>query len=172
MTRRASLYLLLIVGMGVVLNHVSWREKDGRQLWVVNEKEFDVRGIAQDTWNQLTRDCEGVTHIPPQTSQHHTIEKLIQDYSPPGSNSAQIKTLLSTANWALAEVVFDELFPAVVLLQHVNGQPHIVSHAIWSGYTSPWEPAPFIRQYLSTQAPHASPALIVCFDPQTKFLSP
>ena len=116
MTRRASLYLLLIVGMGVVLNHVSWREKDGRQLWVVNEKEFDVRGIAQDTWNQLTRDCEGVTHVPPQAPQHQAIEKLIQGYSPPGSNSAQIKTLLSNANWALAEVVFDELFPAVVLL--------------------------------------------------------
>jgi hypothetical protein len=164
--------MLLIVGLGVLLNHMSWREKDRGYVWVVDEQELDVLGIVHDKWSKLIRTCAHVTHIPPKSPQHLAIEKLIQDYSPPGSNSAQIRSLQSMGNWALAEVEFDELLPAVVLLQHVKGEAHILSHAIWSGYTSPWEPAPFIRNYLSTQAPHAPIPLIECFDPKTRFLTP
>jgi len=172
MTKRASFYLLLIVGLGVLLNHMSWREKDHGYVWVVDEQEIDVLGIVHDKWNKLTRNCEHVTHIPPKSAQYLAIEQLIQNYSPPGSNSAQIRSLWSLQNWALAEVEFEDLLPAVVLLQPAKGEPLILSHAIWSGYTSPWEPAPFIRNYLSTQAPDAPPPLIECFDPKTRFLAP
>jgi hypothetical protein len=66
------------------------------------------------------------------------------------------------------EVESDVLLPAVVALKQSNGEFTIIPNAIWSGYTQPWVAAPFIRDYLSRQAPDMPADLLACFTPQSK----
>ena len=163
-----SLYVLLLVTVGVLLSHLSVRQKDNGYLLVVTEREIDVLGMAHEKWVRMTRQCGNVYKLNATSTQHQHILQTIQAYSPPDSGSANVVSLLTTDTWALAEVEFKELLPAVVVLQLSEGQPTIVSQAIWSGMTRPWLAAPHVRAYVSRQAPQVPPALLDCFDPQSK----
>jgi hypothetical protein len=68
----------------------------------------------------------------------------------------------------LIEVEFDTLLPAVVTLKETQGEWSVVPNAIWSGHTHPWVAAPWIRNYLSKQAPDMPANLLECFTPQSK----
>ncbi len=171
MHRRASIYLLLLVMAGVFFNHVSLRHEDNGYLLVIDEREIDIIGLAHERWVRLRRNCEGVSSLGAESPQHERVKQLIQAYSPPSSASAQITSLVSTQAWALAEVEFKELLPAVVLIKFSEGEPSIVPHAIWSGYTSPWRAAPHVRAYMATQAPQAPAELLDCFEPRSKAFS-
>lgn len=172
MTKKASVYVLLLVTLSVVLTHVSYRQKDNGLLFVVDEREIDIVGMFREKWGKLRRHCDRVTPLYPSSDQHQTIQRLIQDYSPPGSASAHIRSLQTMETWSLAAVEFENLLPAVVLIEHSDGVPTIVSHAIWSGYTHPWQPAPYIRDYISGKAPHVATELFDCFEPGSRFFSP
>ena len=165
MPRRISLYVLLLVSLGVLLNHLSVTPKDNGYLLVIDGKEVDALGMAQDKWVKLTRNCEQVKDVEKNSQQYLDILKTIQNYSPPNSESAQIVRLLSTGEWSLAEVRFTALLPAIVLIQQVNSHPSIVQNGIWSGQTHPWHAAPYIRRYITSQVPQAPTALIECADP-------
>ncbi len=167
MSKRVSLYVLLLVTLGVLLSHLSVRQKDNGYLLVVTESEVDVLGMAHEEWVRMTRQCDKVSKLDAASTQHQKILQSIQTYSPPQSGSANVVSLLTTDTWALAEVEFKELLPAVVLLELSDGQPTIVSQGIWSGMTRPWLAAPHIRAYLSRQAPHVPDTLLDCFDPQS-----
>ena len=69
--------------------------------------------------------------------------------------------------WLLAEVEFTELLPAVVLIEKADEQAAILPDAVWSGYTHPHLPAPFIRKFLIQKVDAPPLALINCFEPQS-----
>jgi len=164
MPKRISIYVLILVSVGVFLNHFSVAQKENGLLLVIDGREVDAMGMAQEKWVKLTRNCERVAQLDSNTQKRLEILKLIQAYSPPNSESAQIVSLLKVEEWFLAEVQFKDLLPAVVLIQDLEGKLGIVPNAIWSGETHPWLAAPFIRQYISLKAPQAPKALLECFE--------
>lgn len=159
------MYVLLIVIVGVMLNHFSFSQKENGWLLNVDGREIDAIGMAQEKWVKLTRNCSQVKQLEAKSDSYLAVQKLIQEYSPPSSESAHIIKLLTLQDWYLAEVEFKELLPAVVLMDTDKGQPRMVPHAIWSGETHPWLAAPFIRKYLTSQAPQSPWQLLTCFDP-------
>jgi hypothetical protein len=167
MKKSVSIYVLLLVALCVTFSHVSWRHQDNGALLVVDEREIDIMGLAQERWVSLRRNCQAVAPIHPPSKQYRDIHALIQAYSPPGSESARIASLISTEAWALAEVQFEELLPAVVLIRQTEGELKIIPNAIWSGETHPWQAAPYIRHYMATRAPQAPAQLLDCFEPRS-----
>lgn len=159
------MYVLLIVIMGILLNHFSFSQKENGWLLNVDGREVDAVGMVQEKWVKLTRNCTQVKQLDANSESYAAVQKIIQEYSPPSSESAHIAKLMTVQGWYLAEVEFKELLPAVVLMDTDQGQPRIVPHAIWSGETHPWLAAPFIRKYLSSQAPQSPRQLLACFDP-------
>jgi len=170
MPQRISIYVLLLVTLGVFLNHFSFEHKENGYLLMVDGREVDAIGIAQDNWVKLTRNCSRVRSVDAQTYELLTLLQLIRDYSPPASETAHVIQAATTGNWALVEVKFKDLLPAVVLIDQTVQPPQIVPNAIWSGETHPWRPAPFVRQYISNKAPQAPADLLDCFEPQLKNL--
>jgi hypothetical protein len=65
----------------------------------------------------------------------------------------------------VAELTFEKLSPAVVLLQSDGPTGTLTERAIWSGSTEPWRSGPHIRAYLRARAPQAPQALLACLDP-------
>ena len=165
MPRKISIYVLLLVVLGVFLNHFSVSRKENGWLLVVDGREVDALGMAHEKWGKLTRSCERVTQLATTSQQHSDIQKLIQTYSPPHSESANIVRLLTMRNWFLVAVEFKELLPAVVLIYQSNGPARIIPNAIWSGETHPCLAGPVIRRYLASKAPQAPIELLECFDP-------
>ncbi len=159
------MYVLLIVIVGVMLNHFSFSQKENGWILNVDGREIDAIGMAQEKWVKLTRNCSQVKQLEAKSDSYLAVQKLIQEYSPPSSESAHIIKLLTLQDWYLAEVEFKELLPAVVLMDTDKGQPRMVPHAIWSGETHPWLAAPFIRKYLISKAPQSPRQLLTCFDP-------
>lgn len=148
MPQRISIYVLLLVTLGVFLNHFSLEHKENGYLLMVDGREVDAIGVAQDKWVKLTRNCSRVRSVDAQTPELLTLLQLIRDYSPPASETAHVIQAATTGNWALVEVKFKDLLPAVVLIDQTVQPPQIVPNAIWSGETHPWRPAPFVRQYI------------------------
>jgi len=165
MPRKISIYVLLLVTLEVFLNHFSVSQKENGWLLLVDGREVDAIGVTQEKWGKLTRSCKSVTQVPISSQMHSDIQKLIQAYSPPHSESANIVRLLTTRNWSLATVEFKELLPAVVLIDQNHGPARIIPNAIWSGETHPWLAGPVIRSYLASKAPQAPLELLDCFDP-------
>jgi hypothetical protein len=164
MPKRISLYVMLLVFVGVFLNHFSVQKKDNGYLLVVDGREVDAVGMFKDQWLVATRNCKHVQAVAPTERKYLEIKQLVQAYSPPNSESAHLVSLMTTANWYLAEVKFKELLPAVVLIQQTDAGLQIVPNAIWSGETHPWRAGPYIRSYISTKVPHAPKAILDCFE--------
>mgnify|MGYP000152008430 CR=1 FL=1 len=57
------MYVLIMVLVGVLLNHLSITQKDNGILLVVDGRELDVIGMAQEKWVKLTRDCQRVQRV-------------------------------------------------------------------------------------------------------------
>ena len=134
---------------------------------VVDGREIDVAGIAGDQWTQITRNCSDVLRLGPADKNYQIALSLIRAYSPPHSKSVRLAGAWGVDQWVLAEAEFDDLLPAVVLINFSGVEPQIIGNAVWSGYTKPWKAAPFIRDYLVRQAPDLPPTLAACFDPQS-----
>ena len=169
MSKRVSIYVLLLVSLGVFLSHVSVRKKDNGYVVAVDERELDVLGMAQQQWVQLRRNCTRVSTQPMHHAVRQTVQQAVQAYSPPHSSSARVLNLWSTEQWALAELAFDGLLPAVVLFKLNDGQAEIIPNAIWSGDTRPWLAVPLIRRYIKEKEPQAPAELLDCFGPLNQF---
>ena len=168
MKKPTSVYVLLLVGLAVAASHIGWTTRDNGTLMVLDGREIDAAGIAADQWTQMTRDCKGVVRLKPADDSYQLTVKLISAYSPPHSTSVRLAGVLAKDQWLVAEAEFTDLLPAVVLIDATGVQAHIVSNAVWSGYTKPWKAAPFIREYLRRQAPDMPTSLTACFDPQSR----
>ena len=167
MKKRTSLAVLLLVTLAVAASHLGWVTRDNGTLMVLDGREIDVVGMANDQWTQWTRNCQGVARLQPADTRYQTAVALISAYSPPHSADLRNASVWAMDDWLLAEAEFAALLPAVVSIHLAGGQAQIMSQAVWSGYTKPWKAAPFIREYLVRQAPEMPSALAACFDPQS-----
>ena len=168
MKKKVALPLLVIVLTGVIASHLSIKAVDHSYLMVVSGIEVDVLGKIQNQWLSHTQNCKSVTQPDAGQAVFQSVHKAIQAYSPPQSESAQIAGIWTLGSWALAEVEFESLLPAVVTLQMTDSTYQIVPRGIWSGHTKPWMAAPLIRTYLQKQVPDIPSQLIHCFSPRSK----
>ena len=168
MKRKALPTLLLIATIGVIASHLDWKVSENGHLLLIDNRPVDLVGMAKNSWNRLSRSCSTVNSVLKDDPLYKSSSDLIKSYSPPDSNSANIASMISSQNWILAEVEFDSLLPAVVLIEGADKEQHIIPNGIWSGYTKPWESAPFIRNYLNTQVTDVPRDLTDCFEPSSQ----
>ena len=168
MKKQVSITLLCLSLLVVTSIHVDLKHGENGNLLVIGEHPIDVAGITRNQWNKLTRNCGSVQKLSSDQATYKLAKGLIQSYSPPSSESAQIASAWSIDGWILVEVEFNELFPAVVLINNTGANAYVVPQAVWSGYTKPWKAAPHIRQYLAHQAKEMPAALLNCFDPESQ----
>jgi len=167
MRLKKSLILLPLVSVLVLSSHIGWIRDDLGLLLTIDDRPVDIVGNVEDKLNTLTRNCREVNRLTVSSKQYQLAQSLIHGYSPPDSSNAKISSAWSMGNWILVEVEFKELLPAVVMIQKADSDAAIVPDAVWSGYTNPHLPAPFIRKFLR-QKMHSPPlALINCFEPQS-----
>lgn len=164
--RAAALYLGLTLVV-VLLSHVSFVREDNGMLLNIDGKRYDLIGSLADFHARITSNCSSVIDVAPTDARFDPTREAIRAFSPPDSASARIASLRQHGQWLLAEVEFDALLPAVVLLREDGGRIRIEERAIWSGTTQPWNAAPLIRNYLGRQAPSAPAALLSCFTPRS-----
>jgi hypothetical protein len=165
--RHVAATLLVLTTLGVINAHVDVEAQDGRYFGVWQGKKHDVIGWLADHKNQLWRDCSAVQQLSNASPAAEQVLTLIADHSPPDSRNARLVSLLQQGDWLLAELVFAQLNPAVVVLQAVPEGIRLPERAVWSGSTSPWQPGPRIRQHLELQVPQVPAALLACYDPVT-----
>jgi hypothetical protein len=172
MKRHVSLTLLVLTTLGVLNAHVDLAEVDGRRFVAAQGRLHDPLGWLEDGWTRLARRCSPVQAVPASEDVHGQALAAVQAFSPPDSASARLVQLNAQGSWLLAEVEFDRLNPAVVLLVQDGSGPRVVGEAIWSGSTEPWRPAPRIRAHLAQRAPQAPAALLACLEPKQRLFQP
>lgn len=171
MKRHVAVAALLVTAIGVTLSHLGWEHTDNGPLLRLDGRPLDVQGWLQDSLNRLRRDCRAVTPLQASDARLAGALAVIQGYSPPASDSGRVKAAWINGDWLLAELAFDDLLPAVVLLQAQGTGWAVAPGGIWSGETHPWRAAPLIRAYLARQVPAAPAALLACFEPSTATLT-
>ena len=167
MRLKKSLILLSLTSVLVLSSHIGWIRDDLGILLTVDDRPIDVVGNFEDKLNKLTRNCGEVERLTVSNKQFQMAQSLIHDYSPPDSSNSNIASAWSVGTWILVEVEFKKLLPAVVLIQKADSEAAIVPNAVWSGYTNPYLPAPFIRKFLIQKLDSPPLALINCFEPQS-----
>ena len=172
MKKHVALTLLLVTTLGVLNAHVDVPRVDGRRFVLTQGQMYDAIGWGEDLWTRTTRRCSQVRTLGSTELVHAQALAAIQAYSPPDSHSARLRQLQQAGDWLLAEVEFEQLSPAVVVLQVQSGRVVVLPTAIWSGDTQPWRPAPLIRRHLQTQAPLLPRALLDCLNPQVGLFQP
>ena len=168
MKKNVYLVLLAVTLLAVISIHVHWTTNENGTLLVIDNKPVDLLGAIHNQWNRVSRTCSAVTRLSPKDTKYQIAETLIRNYSPPSSQTAVVAGAWSMESWTLVEVEFQDLLPAVVLIQTTENQTLIVPNAVWSGYTQPWTAAPYIRNYIEQQAPQMPVALTRCFDTQSQ----
>ena len=169
MKKYVAFSVMAVTALGVTVSHMEIEHYDDSYLLKVDGVVIDVCGHVSAALNRLTRRCEAIA---PSVAGEYGDDALaasamqaIREHSPPDSRRLQLRQLLSSGPWMLAEVEFLELQPAVILLEQKAHSWAIPQHAIWSGSTQPWLAGPWIRSYLHQRAPQAPMALMACFEP-------
>jgi hypothetical protein len=181
--RRRPLALIVLLALGAVLsvlNHVRVVGHDDGWLVEVDGRPYDLMGALSERWRPDEPSCAAVQALGPASPAWARALGAARVHSPPDSHSAQLLSLHRMGAFYIAELAFDQLEPAVVLLR-AAGRPgtttvpsdstadsdrlQILDQPLWSGSTEPWRPGPFIRRYLRSRAPDVPGALIDCFQP-------
>ena len=168
MKKNAYLALLAVTLLAVISIHVHWTTNENGTLLFIDNKPVDFLGAINNQWNRVARTCSAVTRLSPHEEKYQTAQSLIRNYSPPSSQTAVIASAWALESWTLVEVEFQDLLPAVVLIQTTDNQTQIVPNAVWSGYTQHWKAAPYIRNYIEQQVPQMPVSLTRCFDAQSQ----
>lgn len=167
MNKKVSVTLLLLLVPVVLMTHVSWSQKDNGLMFNVDGRDVDFVGIIKDKWRKATNTCLTVTELDSEDPKLKMIKTTIQSYSPPDSLPIKVIYVWTSGTWAIAEVEFENLLPAVVAVKNLDTRATVVGNAIWSGMTGPWKSGPFIRAYLGKRSSDIPEALVNCFELQT-----
>jgi hypothetical protein len=167
MKKQVSLALLLFLAPVVVLTHVGWSEKDNGLMFNVDGRDVDFVGNIKDKWRIATTTCSTVVQLEHDDPKLKIIKAAIQSYSPPDSIPIKVIYVWTFRTWAVAEVEFENLLPAVVAVKNIDTGATVVEDAIWSGVTSPWKSGPFVREYLGKKSHELPKTLLNCFELQT-----
>ncbi|MEY2618977.1 MAG: hypothetical protein RL522_1979 [Pseudomonadota bacterium] len=164
MKRHVALAVLAVTAAVVIDLHVDWRRADNGVLLRLGEQDIDVWGHTREAWNRFTRRCGRVQELRADDPAWDAAQAAVRAYSPPDSQTARVVAMSRQGDWLLAQVVSDTLMPAVVALHTAQGRIALVPQGIWSGSTTPWLAAPWIRDYLSRQAPALPQPLVDCLE--------
>jgi hypothetical protein len=164
--------LLLVLTPLVMLSHISWSQEENGLLFNVDGRDVDFIGIMQDKWRITTARCDAVRALAHSDPQFSEIKKLIQSYSPPNSVAIKTMAVWTSGTWAVAELEFEDLLPAVVTVKNMDQDATIFSDGVWSGMTTPWKSGPFIRAYLGKRTPEMPTALLNCFELRSASFDP
>lgn len=167
MKKNVSLAMIFLLTPMIVLSHINWSKTENGWLFNVDGRDVDFAGAIQEKWRRTSTSCRSVTELESSDPRHQKIKLLIQTYSPPDSTRITDLHVWSSSTWAVAEVEFEKLLPAVVTIRNIDENPAIVEDAIWSGLTNPWVSGPYIRSYLSKSKHQAPRVLLDCFELQT-----
>ncbi len=171
MKRKTAALLLTVMMVLVVDSHVDWETIDGRGLLNVNGHQLDPMGWARDKAHVTRRDCAWYTSPSVDSDVGQSAMSAIARHSPPDSAQARWHQGRQDGHWLIAELSFERISPAVVLMQRQGDRWWVHPKAIWSGSTEPWYPSTRIRDHLMQQAPEAPKGLIACFTPVQDFRS-
>lgn len=167
MNKKISVTLLVLFIPLVILTHVSWSEKDNGLMFNVDGRDVDFIGIMKDKWRMMTYSCKTVKQLANEDPKLRMVKTAIQSYSPPDSMHIKVIYVWTSGTWAVAEVEFEKLLPAVVPVKNLDTTATVVGDAIWSGQTVPWKSGPFIRAYLGQKSSDTPKDLLNCFELQT-----
>jgi hypothetical protein len=167
MNKKISVTLLVLFIPLVILTHVSWSEKDNGLMFNVDGRDVDFIGIMKDKWRMMTYSCKTVKQLANEDPKLRMVKTAIQSYSPPDSMHIKVIYVWTSGTWAVAEVEFEKLLPAVVPVKNIDTTATVVGGAIWSGLTVPWKSGPFIRAYLGEKSSDTPEDLLNCFELQT-----
>jgi hypothetical protein len=167
MNKKISVILFLLLIPIVILTHVSWSQKDNGLMFNVDGRDVDFVGIIKDKWRMTTNTCKTVKQLASEDPKLRMVKIAIQSYSPPDSTPIKVIYVWTSGTWAVAEVEFEKLLPAVVPVKNLDTSATVVGDAIWSGMTVPWKPGPFIRAYLGEKSSDTPKDLLNCFELQT-----
>lgn len=165
MRRSTALVLLSACLVLVPLSHVQIEPMDDTWLLRIDGRPVDVSGRMAGHWNRLVRNCQAISHVPPNDPLHARALQAVRQYSPPDSQSGQLRSLVRSSDWALAELQFSQLPNTVALLRETPAGLAIEPRSVWSGTTHPFDTGHFVRRYLQKQVPEAPLELIRCFEP-------
>ena len=168
MMKHVSLVLLTVLTPLVFFSHFSWSTTENGVLFNLDGRDLDFSGMVKEKWRRATNTCSSVNRLSISDARHESIKRLIQSYSPPDSHHIETLHMWTQGDWAVAEVEFKHLLPAVVTLKNIEQNAEIVDDAIWSGLTHPWTAGPLIRNYLHKSQTPAPQMLLDCFELQTK----
>ena len=168
MKKKISITLLIFFIPILILSHIGWSQRENGLLFNVDGRDVDFAGIIQDKWRKTTTMCSAVSELADSNSKHNEIKKLIKLYSPPNSNDIETIHVWTSGTWAVAEVEFKDLLPAVVAIKNINKDAEIVEDAVWSGMTIPWKSGPYIRTYLRNRSNEVPEVLLNCFEFRTE----
>ena len=167
MNKKISVTLLVLFIPLVILTHVSWSEKDNGLMFNVDGRDVDFIGIMRDKWRMMTYSCKTVKQLANEDPKLRMVKTAIQSYSPPDSMHIKVIYVWTSGTWAVAEVEFEKLLPALVPVKNLDTTATVVGDAIWSGQTVPWKSGPFIRAYLGQKSSDTPKDLLNCFELQT-----
>ncbi len=167
MNKKLSIFLLLLSVPVVTLMHVSWSQKDNGLMFNVDGRDVDFVGIMKDKWRMAINSCKTVKQLESDDPKLKIVKTAIQSYSPPDSIPIKVIYVWTSGTWAIAEVEFEKLLPAVVPVKNLDTSATVIGDSIWSGLTKPWKSGPFIRAYLSQKSSDTPEALLNCFELQT-----
>ena len=167
MNKKISVILFLLLIPIVILTHVSWAQKDNGLMFNVDGRDVDFIGMMKDKWRMTTTTCKTVKQLASEDPKLRMVKIAIQSYSPPDSTPIKVIYVWTSGTWAVAEVEFEKLLPAVVPVKNLDTTATVVGDAIWSGMTAPWKSGPFIRAYLAEKSSDTPEDLLNCFELQT-----
>lgn len=166
MTRsRAQRWVLWLMALVIPLTYLGLKRYDGRWFLELNGRPVDVMGHIDQAWIRGWRDCREV-RVARDPAVLGPALQAVRAFSPPDSQSAHWVSVQQQGDWLLAQLRFERLHDAVVLLHAPAFKPDI--QAVWSGFTHPHQPESWIRRHLRAQAPQAPADLLDCFRFQPK----
>ena len=143
--------------------HLDIETSDDSWLLWVDGRPVDAAGYISEQFTAFTRRCDQVETVMPDDPLHEQALNVIRQYSTPDSLTAQLLHLTRQHEWLLAQVEFDQLQDAVVLLTQSEQDIVIPTGGIWSGSTHPHRPEPLIRRFIRSGVPSAPEELLNCF---------
>lgn len=144
------------------LSHLEIHKSDDSWLLVLDGRAVDVAGFFAEKYTALTRNCSRINHIQEASAVHADVLEVVKHHSPPDSLSARLVDVTQQDKWLLAQVKFNTLQDAVILLKDTEQGPQVPAGGVWSGMTHPHRPEPVIRRYLQGRVSEAPNALTAC----------
>jgi hypothetical protein len=161
---RAQVIFLAVMVIFLPFLHLDIETSDDSWLLLIDGRPVDVAGYFSEQLTTLTRRCDEVEIVIPGDPLHEQTLNAIRQYSPPDSFTAQLLQLTRQNYWLLAQVKFDQLQDAVILLTQSANEIVIPTEGIWSGPTHPHRPEPLIRRFIRGRLPLVPEELMSCFN--------